>query len=200
MTAKIAVVYYSTTGTNHQLALAVEAGAREAGAETRLRRAAELAPREVIAAMPAWAAHLEATKDIPEATAADLEWADGYAFGSPTRFGNVAAQLKQFMDTLSAQWQAGTLAKPATGFTSSQTRHGGAESTLLAMYHSFIHWGAVIVPPGYLDGSVFEHSHNPYGTSVPTSSFEGDTVPDGILEAARHQGRRLAQVAEKLAA
>lgn len=200
MPAKIAVVYYSSTGTIHQIAKAVEAGAQEAGAETRLRRAAETAPREAIDSTPGWAAHLEATKDVPEAAAADLEWADGYAFGSPTRFGNVAAQFKQFVDTLSPQWQSGALAKPATGFTSTQTRHGGAEATLLAMYHSFFHWGAIIVPPGYLDGSIFEHSQNPYGTTVPTGAFEGDVVPDGILTAARFQGRRLAEVTAKLSA
>ena len=97
---KVAVVYYSSTGTIHQLAENVALGAREAGAEVRLLRVPELAPAEAIAANPAWGAHVAATQDVPVATADDILWADAVIFGSPTRFGNVASQLKQFLDTL----------------------------------------------------------------------------------------------------
>ena len=97
---KIAVVYYSSTGNVHQLANAVAEGAREAGAEVRLRRVPELAPEEAIDSNPLWRAHIDATADQVEvATPADLDWADGYALGTPTRFGTPAAQMKQFIDT-----------------------------------------------------------------------------------------------------
>jgi len=96
---RIAIVYYSSTGNTYQVARAAEDGAKNAGAETRLRRVRELAPPQAIASNPAWQEHSAASKDIPEATLDDPDWADGYMFGTPTRFGNVAAQMKQFLDT-----------------------------------------------------------------------------------------------------
>lgn len=196
----IAVVYYSSTGNVHQLATAVAAGAEEAGATVRLRRAAELAPDEVVQSQDAWKAHVEAVKDVvPVATADDLEWADGYALGSPTRFGNPAAQLKQFIDTLGPLWQQGGLAdKVATSFTSAQNTHGGQESTILALNNVFYHWGAVIVPPGYTDPLLYASGGNPYGTNYVSGS--GDGMSDETLAAARYQGRRLAEYAAKLTA
>src|SRR5690606_13681491 len=93
-------------------------GATDNGADVRLRRAAETAPRSAIDAVPAWRAHLDATAHVEEATLDDLRWADGLALGTPTRFGNVSAQLKQFLDSTSSLWLAGDLAnKPVTGFT-----------------------------------------------------------------------------------
>lgn len=99
MSVNIAVIYYSATGNVHTLAQAVAEGAEKAGAEVRLRRAAELAPQSAIDGNPAWRDHADATADVPVASHDDLRWADAYAFGTPTRFGNVAAQLKQFIDT-----------------------------------------------------------------------------------------------------
>ncbi|WP_216204531.1 flavodoxin family protein [Amycolatopsis aidingensis] len=96
---RIAVVYYSATGNMHRLAEAFAEGAGDAGAEVRLRRVAELAPDSAIDANPAWRAHLEDTAHIEHASLDDLVWATGFAFGTPTRFGNVSAQLKQFLDT-----------------------------------------------------------------------------------------------------
>ena len=124
---KIAVIYYSSTGNVHELAGALAEGAEEAGAEVRLRRVPELAPAEAIASNPLWQAHVDATAgEVQEATPADLEWADGYAFGTPTRFGTPAAQMKQFIDTLGGLWFTGKLAdKGATAFTSAQNVHGG---------------------------------------------------------------------------
>ncbi|MGW1927404.1 NAD(P)H:quinone oxidoreductase, partial [Streptomyces massasporeus] len=156
MSVKVAVIYYSATGAVHQLAQAVAEGAEKAGAEVRLRRVPELAPAAAIDSNPAWRAHVDATGDVEVATLEDLEWADAYALGSPTRFGNVAAQLKQYIDTSGGLWQQGVMAdKPATAFTSAHNLHGGNESTLLALYNTFHHWGSVIVSPGFTDPAVY---------------------------------------------
>ena len=121
MTVRVLVTYYSATGSVHRLATAVAEGAESAGAEVRLRRVAELAPAEAIANNPAWMQHRQDTNDaVAEVSLADLEWADGYAFGTPTRYGAPAAQLKQFIDSASSLWHAGKLAdKPVTTFVSS---------------------------------------------------------------------------------
>ncbi len=200
MSVRVAVVYYSATGNVHQLAEAVAAGAAARDAEVRLRRVPELAPDSAIDANAAWRAHVDATKNqVPEATLEDLEWATAYAFGTPTRFGNVSSQLKQFIDQAGGLWQAGVFnSKPATSFTSAMNRHGGQESTLLSLNNVFYHWGCLIVPPGYTDPLLYAAGGNPYGTSWPSGGGEG---PDGAtLEAARYQGRHLADIAERLRA
>ncbi|AXE22250.1 NAD(P)H dehydrogenase [Streptomyces globosus] len=198
MGAKVAVVYYSSTGNVHALAQAVAEGAEKAGAEVRLRRVPELAPDAAIDSNPAWREHVEAAKDVETATLDDLSWANAYAIGSPTRYGNIAGQLKQFLDTTGGLWQQGALAdKPATGFTSAHNAHGGNESTLLALYNTFHHWGSVIVAPGFTDPAVFAAGGNPYGTSHPGGS---GPVTEEALAAARHQGARLARFAARLAA
>jgi NAD(P)H dehydrogenase (quinone) len=195
MSVKVAVIYYSATGTVHAIAKAVEEGAAKAGAEVRLRRVAELAPDVAIDSNPAWRAHIEATEDVPLASLDDLAWADAYAFGTPTRFGNVAAQLKQFLDGAGGLWFAGALAdKVATGFTSASNVHGGNESTLLALYNTMYHWGAIVVTPGYTDPSVYAAGGNPYGTAH--HSFN-NPVNEQILAAAAYQGQRLATTAAR---
>jgi NAD(P)H dehydrogenase (quinone) len=199
MTVRVAVIYYSATGNVHALATAMAEGAEAVGAEVRLRRVPELAPDTAIDANPAWRAHVDATKDaVPEAVLDDLEWADAYAFGTPTRFGNVTAQLKQFIDQTGALWQQGKLSdKPVTSFTSSANRHGGQESTILSLNNVFYHWGAIIIPVGYTDPLLYASGGNPYGVSWPSGEHEG---PDeATLEAARYQGRRLASFASRLA-
>lgn len=198
MGVRVAVIYYSATGNVHALASAVAEGALGRGAEVRLRRVAELAPDTAIDSNPAWRAHADATHDnVPEATLEDLEWATAYAFGTPTRFGNVASQLKQFIDLTGGLWQAGVFhSKPATSFTSAMNRHGGQESTILSLNNVFYHWGCLIVPPGYTDPLLYGAGGNPYGTSWPSSGGEG---PDeATLEAARYQGRLLADTATRL--
>jgi NAD(P)H dehydrogenase (quinone) len=194
----VAVIYYSSTGNVHALAEALADGARDSGAEVRVRRVAELAPPEAIDSNPRWRAHADATADVPVATHDDLRWADAYAFGTPTRYGNVSSQLKQFLDTTAGLWAAGELAdKPVTGFTSAINRHGGNETTLLTLYNTMHHWGAIIVPPGYTDEAVTEAGGNPYGTAHAS----GGGLPDeAALRAARHQGARLAHVARLLRA
>ncbi|MEU2393596.1 NAD(P)H:quinone oxidoreductase [Streptomyces sp. NPDC007369] len=197
MSAKVAVIYYSSTGNVHELAKAVAEGAEKAGAEVRLRRVPELAPDAAIDSNPAWRRHVEDAKDVEVATLDDLAWANAYAIGSPTRYGNISGQLKQFLDTTGGLWQQGVLAdKPATGFTSAHNTHGGNESTLLALYNTFHHWGSIIVSPGFTDPAVFEAGGNPYGTSHPASSGE---VSEATLTAARYQGERLAAIAARLA-
>ncbi|MFG2103623.1 NAD(P)H:quinone oxidoreductase [Micromonospora echinaurantiaca] len=201
--ARIAVIYYSATGTVHRLAQAFVDGAADAGAEVRLRRVAELAPEQVVDAKPEWRAHLDATADIPLATLDDLRWANGYAFGTPTRFGNICSQLRQFLDTTTAPWQAEELAdKPATGFTASYEEHGGQEATLLSLYQTFHHWGSITLPTGYLNYDIAHAAGgNPYGVSQVESRASRDPeYAKAVLEAARFQGARLARMAAAVAA
>ncbi|REK87509.1 NAD(P)H:quinone oxidoreductase [Streptomyces inhibens] len=162
---KVAVIYYSSTGTIAELAQLIADAAEHAGADVRLRRTAELAPQTAIDANPAWAANAKATADILEATHEDMLWADAVIFGTPTRFGNVTSQLKQYLDTLGGLWQQGRLAdKVYSGFTASATPHGGQESTLLALYNTVHHFGGILIAPGYTDPAKFTDG-NPYGTS-----------------------------------
>jgi NAD(P)H dehydrogenase (quinone) len=191
---KVAVIYYSATGNVHKLAQAVEEGAK--GAEVRLRRVRELAPEGAIRSNPAWHEHALQTRGVPEASPEDMEWADAYGFGTPTRFGNVSSQLKQFMDTLGGLWMEGRLAdKVAAGFTSTFEVHGGQESTLLSMFNVFYHWGAILVPPGYTDDAVFAAGGNPYGASSTDGGKDG---PSREELAARYLGRRIAEKAAAL--
>lgn len=192
MKTRVAVVYYSATGNVHGLATAVADGAEEAGAEVRLRHVEELASELLISQSQYWGRHRSIVGEEPVATPDDLEWADGIAFGTPTRFGNVAAQLKQFIDQAGRLWQEGKLAdKVATSFTSSQTTHGGQESTILALNNTFYHWGMVVLPLGYTVQEVFAAGGNPYGTSFVSGHLV--TGPDEeALALARYQGQRLA--------
>lgn len=197
----IAVIYYSSTGTVHDLASAVAEGAREGGADVRLRRVPELAPRAAVEANEEWRVHHdEVALGVPEATLDDLAWADGYAFGTPTRFGTPAAQLKQFLDTTGGLWQEGVFAdKPVTAFTASINRHGGAEATILSLNNVFYHWGSLIVPTGYVDPVVGAAGGNPYGTSHATG-HPARPVDGPVREAALFQGRRLAGIVARLGA
>ena len=192
---KVAIIYYSATGTVHALAEAAAEGAEKAGAEVRLRRVRELAPARAIEVNPAWGRHLRETADVPQAAHDDLTWADVVLFGTPTRFGTPASQLKAFIDTTGPLWEQGKLAdKVYTALTASATRHGGQEATLLALSNVFYHWGGIIVPPGYTDPIQFQ-SGNPYGTS----HVAGEGAPDDVArEAARHQARRAVDVAAAL--
>lgn len=191
---KIAVIFYSTYGTNHAVAEAAAEAAKKAGAEVRLRRVRETAPDEVVNGQDAWKAQLEKMADIPEATPADMEWADGYFFSAPTRFGVVASQLRAFIDTLGPLWNKGSLAdKPFTATTSAGNPHGGQETTLMSLYTTAMHWGAIIVPPGYTDQAIFDAGGNPYGYSADAGEFDKKGK-----DAVSHQAKRLVDVAKKL--
>ncbi|MFN3201534.1 MAG: NAD(P)H:quinone oxidoreductase [Bradymonadia bacterium] len=196
MSTRIAVIYYSSTGTNHTMAQAIAEGAKAAGAEVRVRHVAESAPQAAIDSNPKWKAHREAIAHEPVATGEDIEWADGVIFGTPTRFGNVSSQFKGFIDSLGGLWFNGKLAnKVYAGFTSAQNPQGGQEATLLALYNSIYHFGGYIVTPGYTDPLVFASGGNPYGPSV-TANGEGPTEAD--LAHGRYLGQRVATVAGKL--
>ncbi|WP_325049208.1 NAD(P)H:quinone oxidoreductase [Micromonospora deserti] len=193
----VAIIYYSATGTVHALAQAAAEGAEKAGARVRLRKVAETAPAEAINTRPEWTQHLRDTAHVAEASHDDLAWADAVLFGTPSRFGNPASQLRAFIDTTGALWYQGKLAdKVYSAFTASNTAHGGQESTLLALGNTFHHWGGIIVPPGYTDPIQFQ-SGNPYGTS----HVAGDGPPGEVaLQAARHQARRVVDTATVLKA
>ncbi len=194
--AKVAIIYYSQTGTTHKMAQAIEEGAKNAGAETRLLRVRETAPHEVYGNNPAWKEHLEATSDVREATNDDLEWADAIIFGTPTRYGLPSAQLKNFIDQTGALWAKGALTnKIGSSFTSAATAHGGQEATILSLNTIFYHWNMIIVAPGYIEPSQFAAS-NPYGASFTSNNAQLD--PDDVaVTAARLQGKRVAEIAAK---
>lgn len=197
--SKVAVIYYSSTGTNHTTAQAVAEGVKAAGGEVRLRLVRETAPDAAIDSNPAWRAFVDAQKDPPKATLDDLDWADAVIFGSPTRYGNVAAQLKAFIDSTGPLWMEGKLAdKVYAGFTSAMNPHGGQESTLLALFNTVHHFGGYIVSPGYTDQSVFASGGNPYGPSV-TTGMEGNGPTEADQAHAQYLGKRVAETAAKLA-
>jgi NAD(P)H dehydrogenase (quinone) len=184
----------------HRLAHALAEGAGGEGAEVRLRHVEELGAELVISQNQYWGRHRSEVEDEPVASLDDLEWADGVAFGTPTRFGNVAAQLKQFMDQAGRLWQEGKLAdKVGTAFTSSMTTHGGQESTILALNNTLYHWGMLILPLGYTVREVFAAGGNPYGTSY-TSGKSVAGPDEKTLAVARYQGQRLARYAAVVAA
>ena len=195
---KLAIIYYSSTGTVHGMAERLRAAGEKAGAEVRLRQVPELAPAEAIASNAAWSQHFDSTKDEPKATADDIVWADAVLFGTPTRYGNVASQLKQFLDTLGPQWSQGLLANKAyAGFTASQTAHGGQESTLLALYNTIHHFGGIVVAPGYTDPLKFADG-NPYGVSHVTGATNDAPVTDAEYAALDHMAQRIVTIAGRL--
>jgi NAD(P)H dehydrogenase (quinone) len=195
---RISVVYYSATGNVHALARAVAEGAASEGARVRLRQVADLPAEMQISVTQLWGRHRSEPEDQPEARLEDIEWADGIAFGTPTRFGNVAAQLKAFLDLAGELWQQGALVdKVATAFTSSQTEHGGQESTILALNNTLYHWGAIVLPLGYTVHEVFNGGGNPYGTSF-TSDHHVTGPDENTLVVARAQGARLTRVARAI--
>ena len=193
----LSVIYYSTYGANAQLAQWAKEAGEALGANVRVRQVAELAPQAVIDSQPAWKANQERTKDVPVATSEDIEWADAILFSVPSRFGNVPSQFKQFIDTQGGLWAQGkTINKAVTAVTSAQNPHGGQEATLLNLYTSMHHWGAIVVSPGYTDASVGKAGGNPYGTSV-TIDANGNMVED-VKEALTHQVTRLLDIAQRL--
>lgn len=195
---KLAVIYYSATGHGTTMAQRVAATAESAGAEVRLRHVTETQDPETFAHNPAWTANYEATKDLPAASGDDIVWADAVIFGSPTRFGSPAAQLRMFIDSLGGLWAQGRLAdKVYAGFTSSQTTHGGQESTLLNLYVTLMHFGGIIVPPGYTDEVKFADG-NPYGVGLIANRDNITEFDETTKNALDHLARRVVTVAGRL--
>ena len=196
--SKIAIIYYSSTGTVDAMARRAAQAAEKAGAEVRRRHVAETAPQDAVESQDAWVQHRRDVADEPVASLDDLDWADAVIFGSPTRYGSVTSQLQAFFDTTGPLWGAGKLAdKVYAGFTASQTTHGGQESTLLSLYTSMIHWGGIIVAPGYTDPVKFADG-NPYGVGKVTG--ETTDLDDGDHAAIDHLVERVLGVSDKLTA
>ena len=139
------------------------------------------------------------TSPKPATTGDDIVWADAVIFGSPTRFGSPSSQFRAFIDSLGGLWAQGKLAdKVYAGWTSSQTEHGGQETTLLALYITLMHFGGIIVPPGYTDPVKFGDG-NPYGVSHVTGPENKAQLSDVTVAALEHLARRVVGVADKLA-
>jgi len=191
---KLAVIFYSMGGTNVQLSKWAAEGAKEAGAEVKVFKVKELAPESAIEGNEAWKATVEKTKDIPEVTPDDLEWADAIIFSVPTRFGNMPSQMKQFLDTTGGLWAQGKLVnKVVSAMSSAQNPHGGQEATILSLYTTMYHWGAIVAAPGYSDPVTFAAGGNPYGTSV-TVDQDGNMIED-VEAAVKYQAKRTVTVA-----
>ncbi|MGB6182655.1 MAG: NAD(P)H-dependent oxidoreductase [Rhodococcus sp. (in: high G+C Gram-positive bacteria)] len=196
---KLAILYYSSTGHGTAMAAELEKAAEAAGAEVRVRHIAETRDPSTFADNEAWTANYEATKDLEAATGDDIVWADGVIFGSPTRFGSVAGPFQTFFDSLGGFWAQGQLANKAyAAFTSSQTLHGGQETTLSNLYTSLMHWGGVIVAPGYTDGLKFVDG-NPYGVGHVTGAENKNDLDDATRNALEHMATRVVTIAGKLA-
>lgn len=196
---KLAIVYYSQTGVNYSMAKKAYETAKEAGAEVRLRKVHESLDTSNVIEGSAWDKLLKETADIEEATAEDLVWADAIIFSTPTRFGNVAAQMKAFIDSLGGVWAEGKLVnKYVTAFSSAQNSNGGQEHTIRAIYTSAMHWEAIIVPTGYTDDSIYLQGGNPYGVSASQDPEKQDaTTINDVMPAVVHQTKRLLEVADK---
>lgn len=197
MSVKLAVIYYSSTGTNYQLAQWAKEGAEELGAEVKVLKVPELAPQAAIDSNPAWKANHEATKDVPEVQLSDLEWADAYIFSVPTRFGNMASQMRQFLDTTGGLWFRGKLAnKVVSAMTSAQNPHGGKKPPCCRCIRTCTIGARLLWLPGYTDPSIFAAGGNPYGTSVSVDQ-EGKMVED-VEAAVKYQAKRTVTVAKWL--
>jgi len=199
----ILVVFYSMTGNVAQLARAVAKGAELVGADVRLRQVEELIPISVIESKSNLKEVKEELKEIPFATLEDLRWADGVCFGSPTRYGNMSAQLKNYIDQTGDLWMKGELVGKVAGvFTSSSTQHGGQESTLLSMMIPLFHLGFIIQGLPYVEKYQMTMDEiqggSPYGASSVSGPEATRSPTFGDLELAQALGRRVALTAGQL--
>lgn len=193
----VAVVFYSMYGTNAKLAQMAKEGAEASGANVKVFKVDELAPAEVIESNEGWKATVDAIADIPTVTSEDIEWADAIIFSTPTRFGMMPSQMKQFIDTQGGLWAQGKTAnKVVSAMASAGNANGGQEATILSLYTAMMHWGAIIAAPGYTDESAYAAGGNPYGVSV-TVDQDGNMVED-VEAAVKHQAKRTAEIAASL--
>ena len=197
--AKVLVLYYSTWGHIEQMAYAAAEGAHEAGAEAVVKRVPELVPSHI-----AEQAHYKLDQAASIATVDELPEYDAIIFGTPTRFGNMTAQMKNFLDQTGALWAQGKLVgKVGSVFTASATQHGGQESTLLTFHPVLLHHGMVVVGLPYAFagqmGVTEVMGNSPYGAST-IAGGDGSRQPSEVeLAGARYQGRHVAEIATKLA-
>lgn len=200
---KIVIVQYSMYGHILKMAEAVAEGVREvAGCEVSIKRVAETLPDEVLGMMGALAAQKKMAH-IPLATVDDLTEADAVIFGTPTRFGNMCGQMRQFLDATGGLWMKGALiGKPASVFCSSATQHGGQESTILSFHTTLLHHGMIIVGLPYSFAGQMGFAEvtgcSPYGAST-IAGGQGERMPsENELAGARFQGSHVARIAQKL--
>jgi NAD(P)H dehydrogenase (quinone) len=197
---KILVLYYSSYGHIETMAGAVAEGARGAGAQVDLKRVPETVPLEV-----AKASHFKVDQAAPVATIDELANYDAIIFGTPTRFGNMAGQMRNFLDQAGGLWfQNKMVGKVSSVFTSSATQHGGQESTILTFIPTLLHLGMIYVGLPYTFSGQFGHDEvkgaSPYGAST-IAGPDGSRQPSAVeLEAARFQGAHVAGIAAKLSA
>ena len=200
---KILILFYSTYGHIYQMAEAVAEGVRETGASVELRQVPETLPQEILEKTGAVEAK-KAFAHIPVATIEELASYDAVIFGTPTRFGNMAGQMKQFIDAAGGLWQQDALVgKVGSVFTSSGTQHGGQESTILSFHIPLLHLGMVLVGLPYAFKGQMRIDEmtggSPYGASTIAGGDGSRQPSDNELEAARYQGRHVATIAAKLA-
>ena len=200
---KVLIVYYSMYGHLHKMAQAVAEGVKRVnGAEVALRRVPETLPAEVLENMGAVEAQ-KSMADVPIATVEELATADAVIFGTPTRFGNMCGQMRQFLDATGQLWATGALVgKVGSVFASTATQHGGQESTILSFHTTLLHHGFVVVGLPYAFQGQMRIDEitggSPYGAST-IAGTKGERLPsENELEAARFQGRHVAQIAAKL--
>lgn len=200
---KLLVAFYSLYGHVYKMAEAAAEGARQVeGVEVDIRRVPETLPNEVIAKMGATDAQ-KSFAHIPVCTVDEVAAADAILFGTPTRFGNMCSQMRQFLDATGKLWLEGSLiGKPGGVFTSSATQHGGQESTILSFHITLLHQGMVVVglPYSFQGQMGLEEikGGSPYGAST-IAGAQGERLPSDIeLDAARFQGRHISQIGVKL--
>ena len=196
--SKVLVLYYSSYGHIEQMAEAVAAGAREAGATVDIKRVPETAPLEV-----AKAAYFKLDQAAPVATIADLENYDAIIIGSPTRFGRMASQMAAFLDQAGGLWQRGVLnGKVGSTFTSTASQHGGQEVTLFSTITNLLHFGMVVVGLPYSFQGHMKLDEvsggTPYGATTIADGDGSRQPSENELAGARFQGRHVAEIANKL--
>jgi NAD(P)H dehydrogenase (quinone) len=205
MTVKVQVVFYSMYGHIYRMAEAIAEGAREvAGADVSIHQVAELTPDEVLEKSGAKAARV-AFAHVPLASVEQLAQADAIIFGTPTRFGNMCAQMRNFLDQTGGLWMnGGLIGKVGSVFTSTASQHGGQETTITSFHTTLLHQGMVIVGVPYSEPGLLRMDEisggTPYGATT-MSKGDGSRQPsENELAIARFQGRHVAQIAAKLVA
>ena len=202
---QLLIVYYSMYGHIYRMAQAVAQGAAAVeGVTVGLRRVPETLPDQVLEKMGAKAS-LAGQQDVPVCTLEELAAADGVVFGTPTRFGNMCGQMRQFLDSTGQIWAKGELVgKVGSVFTSSNTQHGGQESTILSFHTTLLHHGMVLVGLPYTFAGQMNSDEitgcSPYGASTIAGGDGSRTPSENELAGARFQGEHVAMIAKKLSA
>lgn len=201
---KVLVVFHSMYGNTAKLAKAVAEGARQVeNVDVSLRKVEELVPKEIIDANERMKRVKEELADIPIATNEDLVEAEGIVLGTPTRYGNMSAQMKQFIDKTGGLWAEGKLINKVAGvFTSTSTLHGGQETTIITSMIPLLHLGMIIVGIPYSEQRLFTletGGGSPYGASSVSGPNADRPPTENDLEIAKTLGRRVAEVAKKIA-